>query len=342
MKKLLLFGNYGGQNWGDEAICAGLIAALQKTKVHITVVSADPDFTMAHHPGIVAVYRPPFGFRSFFAVHRLWGFVSALRDADLVLYGGGGLFQDREAKAPLLWWYYTRWAKWFGKKYIFVANSVGPLAKISSRFFARAAFRDARFISVRDTDSQKILLHLGIADQKIVVATDAAFYLRKSAVRAPRKGTLIIIRGDGKISIKRIQKLLINKAFPKPIRLVSMDNLDKLFVQKNGIKQSKFSHLTELRKNIARSQLVISARLHGCILALLEETPFVALVAAPKIKSFFIDRSLKHAILPENSSENTIVTCAQHVLLPSEAKKLRSLRQKECQHAQNILPFFLQ
>ncbi len=340
MKKLLLFGNYGGINWGDEAICAGLISALKKTDFETTVVSANPRFTMQEH-SVASVPRPPFGLRSFLKLTSFFRFLLALRATDLVIYGGGGLFQDREAKAPLLWSYYVWWARRFQKKYIIIANSVGPLVTESARKHARKAFLGARFISVRDQASQKMLVKLGIPNERIIIATDAVFLLRKLSAPKSKKGTLLMIRGDGKMSSKRIKKLCKEKALPKPIRCAVMDSLDTNFAHKSGVPIVMLGDIGTLRKEISNSRLVISSRLHGNLLALLENTPFLALSAAPKIRSFFEDRGLSDHIIAETASTKKIASSCI-VIQKKSTRDFQQIRTVERKSASNILPLLLQ
>lgn len=341
MKKILLFGNYGGQNWGDEAICAGMLQALRKSQGEITVVSANPQFTKHEHDNVASVPRPPFGLRSLLRIGDLWRFVRALKSADLVIYGGGGLLQDREPMAIPAWWYYMQWAKWFRKKYILVANSVGPLSNSRARMLVRSALRDCRFISLRDTSSRLLLLAAGIAPERIISATDAVFFLRRLPTVKRRSGTLVMLRGDGKTDLKRINKLLNDSAIPKPISLVAMDHLDKDFIQKLPFRQFEPTTLSELRRKIAKSRLVISARLHGCLLALNEETPFVALSAAPKIAAFLQDRQLEDFLVSETVSAKHFSTTIRSVLRKPR-QLLHRKRMEERRNSAHILPFFLQ
>src|SRR6185295_5176871 len=83
-RKIFLAGYYGFGNAGDEAILGGLLADLRvlRPDVELLVASGDPASTAAAH-GVRAVHRDD-----------LSAVAAAIRDSDLVIVGGGGLFQD--------------------------------------------------------------------------------------------------------------------------------------------------------------------------------------------------------------------------------------------------------
>src|SRR5438270_9651549 len=82
--KILISGYYGSGNTGDEAVLAGVLKSFRNRAVSVdfTVLSADPEDTTRRHR-VQAVERMRRG-----AVRK------AVRDCDLLLSGGGSLFQD--------------------------------------------------------------------------------------------------------------------------------------------------------------------------------------------------------------------------------------------------------
>lgn len=341
-KHILLFGNYGGHNWGDEAICQGLLSTLSNSGYIVDVVSANPRFTStAYH--VFSISRPPAGVRSLLTIRRSVAFFKTLKRADIVIFGGGGLFQDKERFAVLLWWYYVSIVRLFGKKIIFVANSVGPLSTIVTRWLTKQALSRARFISVRDQDSKILLKQLGVQSERVILASDAVFLLKKSPAASSRQGTLIMIRGDQPLIVDRIKKLIKANQLPTPIKVIAMDTMDKNIIQEIGVPIIIPKNITELRKKIASSHLILSSRLHGCLLSILEETPFIAFSSAPKITAFLRDRKLQDIIFPEKFSYKKIVHKI-HEITDNQlfAAKLRDIRIQEKKTVKNALPIFLQ
>ena len=91
MSKIVISGYYGFNNAGDEALLTAILAALRakEPKADITVISGNPGNTIAKHQ-VKSLYR--------FAAVRL---LRAIREADLVISGGGSLLQDVTSKRSL-------------------------------------------------------------------------------------------------------------------------------------------------------------------------------------------------------------------------------------------------
>ena len=88
-KKIVISGYYGFDNAGDEAVLSGILEMLGNLdiKADITVLSSNPEATSKLHYGITSVNR--FGIVSL---------IKAISSADLVISGGGSLFQDVKHK----------------------------------------------------------------------------------------------------------------------------------------------------------------------------------------------------------------------------------------------------
>ena len=174
----LLAGYYGFGNTGDEAILAALVQGLSRREpsARLVVLSGDPDDTRRRH-GVSAIS---------------WRDVEALSaevaQADLVILGGGGLFQDYWGFDPeaLLTVraggvsYYSgpaALAALHRKPLRLHALGFGPLTSPSSARFTRAVCAAASAISVRDADSRDLLASLGVDASRVAVTADASFAL---------------------------------------------------------------------------------------------------------------------------------------------------------------------
>src|SRR5687767_12012981 len=83
-KKVFIAGYYGFRNTGDEAILSAMLTELrsQRPQLEFTVVSGNPDETAARH-NVSSV------------LHTDWNeIIESVRQCDLVILGGGGLFND--------------------------------------------------------------------------------------------------------------------------------------------------------------------------------------------------------------------------------------------------------
>ena len=118
MSNIVVSGYYGSKNAGDEAMLAAMIEVLSDLdpKVNITVISAKPQDTMQRH-GVRAV--------SWISLPDIW---RALRDADLMLSGGGSLLQNVTSGRSL--YYYMGiifLARLAGTPVMLYAQGIGPI-----------------------------------------------------------------------------------------------------------------------------------------------------------------------------------------------------------------------
>ncbi len=145
--RVLLSGYYGFGNFGDEALLDVIVERLRRrfSGVQIEVLSATPNLTAAAH-GVAATPR--------------WEWRSvrdAVRRADIVLSGGGGLLQDATSLRSLL--YYAgilREAIGAKRKTMIFAQSIGPLNFMGRAIVAKFC-RGVDRATVRDERSRAVL-----------------------------------------------------------------------------------------------------------------------------------------------------------------------------------------
>lgn len=165
--KYLLIGNYGATNIGDEAICSALIDRIKKrdTEAEISVLSYQPQVTKRIHD-VASYYLFPCGFRSLFRAlfkGHMMQTISAIRSADQIIFGGGGLFADEKIRAVLIWFVQVFVAHLFGKRdIIFYRQTVGPLNHWFSRFLTKKAAGYCNRVIVRDKESKNLLHFIGV------------------------------------------------------------------------------------------------------------------------------------------------------------------------------------
>lgn len=108
----------------------------------------------------------------------------AVRQSDLVLVGGGGLFQDDDSLVKMPYWAVrVALARVLNRRVVGYALGVGPLTHRVSRVFARLAFACMDVISVRDDAAREVAQPL--TDKRVRVVPDPALALVPSlAIRA--------------------------------------------------------------------------------------------------------------------------------------------------------------
>ena len=189
-KKVLVVGAYGTGNLGDEAILSGILNHLKVEKKvsekEILVFSRDPKETRRIH-----------------GVNSRCKNLSDLLKSDEVIIGGGELFQN-QGNMVLKYSLLGLLAKIFRKRLSFFAVGVSSDINFLGKLLMRIVFRFADSISVRDKESKRRLLDLGIK-KRIVRVSDPAFYVTPISQVAAS----LLLKGEG----VRYEKGVIQIAF---------------------------------------------------------------------------------------------------------------------------------
>ena len=196
MARILIGGYYGGGNLGDEAILAATLGYLSDLApgLKFTVASWDPDRTSQEHEVEACYWRD------------IPGLVTAAQQADLILVGGGGLFQDHwgldpgttlrvdhggittYGSLPLL-------AEMTGRPCTLYGVGIGPLQGEAARKATRQAAERCQRVTVRDRSSARLLRDIGYTPSdprgEIQITADPAFGLRLSPSAAQEVDRLL-------------------------------------------------------------------------------------------------------------------------------------------------------
>jgi polysaccharide pyruvyl transferase CsaB len=163
-------GYYGAGNIGDDLLLSILHNWCAEENCQLTAVSIDPAATK-NLLGIEAI--------DFYDLPAL---IQTMQNTDLLVLGGGGLFQGHhQFSINALYNYlpgdiaaYARpffMARQLGVKTLAWAQGVGPLDSMQSRQIVREVFTLADWVSVRDEGSAELLREIGVT-RPVKVAPD--------------------------------------------------------------------------------------------------------------------------------------------------------------------------
>ena len=176
-KILILAGDTDG-NLGDLAIVTATCACLRRNNpdVEISLVTSKPDRDRSRL-GITPIRRGVLG---------LPALLAAARNADLVICGGGGLFQDDDSLAKMPYWALRLFlVRAFSGPISGLGIGAGPLDHGISQFFARLALRTLDPISVRDALAFATLSPL--TNKSVEIVPDPAFLLEPARQETARQ-----------------------------------------------------------------------------------------------------------------------------------------------------------
>ena len=163
--KIVIAGNYGAKNLGDEMILEGLLKLIRSIQPDskITVLSADPKDTKKRHK-VKSLNLFPSGIRSFF--RNLFDFkrknIKAIKECDVFILGGGGLFGSLTFMANFIWGIQAKMAYKYSKPVIMYGQSIGELKGKIRKRIVKKLFKKSSLIVLRDHESKKRLLKLKI------------------------------------------------------------------------------------------------------------------------------------------------------------------------------------
>lgn len=300
----LAIGWYGAPNMGDEVLLAVLKQHIHALGGNLMAVSVDPALTRRMH-NIEAV-----------DYNNLGAIAGALLWADVLILGGGGIFQqhypfhlqglydpslsDISAYArPVLM------ARQFGVPVVIWGHGVGPLTQPDSREVVRDVFDQALAVSVRDDQSLNLLREIGVT-RDVTVAPDPGWLYSRCCVpagatppaaRNGRPGTLAIVIREWSAGLDWKDKLVAAIEHVEPcdwsVRWVAfqghiensgatsdLQTIEELRARVPGWAKGTVSSPAtpaETWAELSAAQAVLSMRLHASILALSARKPLAGL-----------------------------------------------------------------
>lgn len=178
-------GYYGFGNAGDEAILQGILVALRRRQPEVDVAAVCYPGADLHQVGV------DHGVDAVDLADTA-ALLEAASAADLMVLGGGGLFQDYlptdldRVFAPDqsnlgAWLGYALTARLLDVPLVIWGVGVGPLTTEEGRRLTRLTFEQAAAATVRSHEARQLLAEIGVDISRVEVAADPAFLLDPAA-----------------------------------------------------------------------------------------------------------------------------------------------------------------
>lgn len=301
MKKILISGYYGFDNFGDDAILHVLVSELKKhlNVPRITVISNNPAKTSRIYD-VNSVHR-----------FNLKEIIKRIKTCNVFISGGGSLLQDTTSFQSLLYYLILIFlAKYFGKKTIIFAQGIGPISTIFGRFLTRTVLAKVDLISVRDKESQLFLKRLGVNS---VLATDPAWCLEISTeellVKVEKINIGVQLRGWKSLTNKNVNIIadIISEKFNDEkncINLISLQDTHDLEIMqrlKNILLKKHLKSEVKIFSSLTMNQSInllgtldylLGMRFHACLIAAIFNVPTLALSYDPKVTSLALEAKM--------------------------------------------------
>lgn len=327
-KKVVLSGYYGFDNFGDDAILSVLCEKLKTLNAEITVFSANPDKTGSEY-NVNAV-------KNFDILNVL----KTVSKTDILVSGGGSLLQDVTSLKSLLYYsFIIFFALIFKKDVIIFAQGIGPLNRKISKFIVKNLLKKAKYVSVRDEKSYKLMKKWGINAEHVI---DPVFSVTIKEV--PKNFAVgIQLRDFATVSNEFLNSLADNVLKNYPDRKIELfvfqKSLDKEVCENFvSILKSKKSNVdtkilyyknrNETFKRIAQLDYMIAMRFHAVIAAVKAGVKTAAINYDIKVEKLAQEASIPLISLnPDKNDYNRIF------------ENLKSLNSKELSDFSNSKQF---
>ena len=275
----MIAGYYGFGNLGDEAIRVALCAALneQEGLQPVWLVSQPQDTNEVNRAHPLAIF-------------------AGLRRSAALIFGGGGLLQNRTSTRSLL--YYLSLillARSLRKPVFLLGQGIGPINGRFAQAMTRFALSKARYIGCRDRGSLDFVQSLGL-DGKL----DGDLFFITPPWKEPLEGhqkdearIVLSLKGTGKA--KRFIALLKEIHARRNVSFIFLTFFpaEDRSLAKSIVQQLDFPcrivlpiSVEEASAELTKTDLLISSRLHPLEFALRTGTPMLTITEDPKIERF--------------------------------------------------------
>lgn len=307
--RFVVAGYYGAGNMGDELILAGLLREIRRIDpvAEITVLTQDPDDTQCRH-GVTGLYLGPLsarGPRAFGWLRSSWVQIfRAVRRADIVVLGGGGLLQDVHDFGAIPYHLQTVClGLLLGRPVVGVGLGVGPILTGTSRTLIRTVCDHMDEVSVRDARSARELAECGVDPARVTVGADLAFTLARTRppCRTPSQPPRMAFTIGQSEWLRVANADLARSLSEAAVALRAAEVV--LFPMADNARDAQavlsiansltvpYSTMTPPRRPeqflefMGGFDVVVSAKLHGVIAAACAGVPAVAVSYAPKVSA---------------------------------------------------------
>lgn len=327
MRTVVLLGNFGATNIGDEALLESMLHLFRlrfkpsayDDSLHLHVLSSDPVDTEHRYAASYECSASPLfpgGPRSLLTslIPALRGMRKQRADAEYILFGGGGLFTDHSSLYPVIFWWLQFWAAklLIGKPVHIVGQSFGPLERPFARMLTRHVLTHAASITVRDEASKVLAEQLGGRDVQYL--PDLAFFYPLSDIAPHTRGKTLRIAlslrpwHDTHLWIEHLLETISSLAKDGPIdiglfpmQMIREEDVSLLEgfshrlarLDNVSVSMHQLANFGELSTHLAAYDIAIGQRLHFLICSLRTHLPCIALSYSNKVSAI-----MQHAGMP--------------------------------------------
>ncbi len=283
MKKVLVSGYIGFNNFGDEAIFLALTNRLKYNNCTVSALSSNIKETQKKYDVKAFYYK------------NIFSIFAAILNCDILISGGGSLLQNKTSSFSLYYYLFIIFlAKLLNKKVVIFSQGFEPIKGKMNEFLMKIILKNLKYISTRDKKSHDYLKSLNIDS---IITSDPAYSLVQDLkIEENKKGLIIQLREFKGIDEKLIYilALIVSKYYKDNIDVLALQDTDEKICSKfiDELKKRNINANLIVNKDvnetidiINKAKFIISTRLHGLIAASALKTNSFALIYDEKVKT---------------------------------------------------------
>ena len=301
--RFLLYGLFGAINVGDELVCFSVADNLRRKipgcEIGILTLNKKKSISFNNKLDYAEFYEA--GAINY--KYWVWFFklVSIVLKHDVIVIGGGGLFQDlyswRLMSGSLA---LAALGKLLGRKVFVNGIGIGPIKRGWLKYSTKHILKFVDYITVRDDESFETLQEIDSKIERCSVTADVvpALNLPEIALQSGEGRIAFILRDWAGLNYESAAALIDELAASgKKVDLYCFEpESDSRFYGKILKYCSKVSaencrevlpdNLECLLEQLGKASVVVSMRLHGCVLSIAMNKPLIPIVYERKVKAF--------------------------------------------------------
>ena len=292
MKRILVSGYIGFNNFGDEAIFYALSKHLKELGFDVSALCNNTQEV-----------KDKYGVKTFYFKNPTQ-ILKAILNCDILISGGGSLLQNKTSNFSLFYYLFViLLAKLFFKKVIIFAQGIEPIIGKFPEFITKTILKFVNFITVRDNNSKKLLKSWNI--NSTLVSDPAYSLVQDRKIEENKKGLIVQLRNYRGMNYEFISALalFIAQNCKEEVSVFSFqDEIDERIcfefieeLKKYNIKAQYIPNKSteETIDIVNKAQYVISTRLHGLIISNALNTRTFAISYDEKIKTLINELNLE-------------------------------------------------
>jgi polysaccharide pyruvyl transferase WcaK-like protein len=307
--KILLVGNYGADNVGDDLLMNAAMAGLEANFSGPDVRVMGPGRDL-HYP------LPSAGVRSYLRMNTMKA-NKGFEWCDIVVLGGGGLFNTEVPKSLNIWGKVIKGANKFDKKIYMIGQSFSGV-----NLHLEKMLNQVDLICVRDSHSYKLLQRSGL-NAPVRLVSDLVFGLPddsfvKDELVFDDEYIAVNLREYVSVELSAVESIIdelvdkVTSSTPYSMYFVPFGPGDHKFMKtivekyKDNGRVLVLESLDDSLEALTKAVAVVSMRLHPCLVGLATSKPVLNLSYMQKTSSFMSDNdvvSIDLTQVDDNASE---------------------------------------